>query len=257
MENNKVKNYVVHLAKHDSREDGRKFDEYRNVVIEKGLVKTAEGSAKVTIGETVVIAGVKLSIEKPYPDTPENGNLSVNVELSPLSSREFESGPPSIFAIELARVTDRGIRESKAFDTKKLCIEKGEKVWTAFVDICAVNDAGNLFDACSLAAIAALQDTKFPKVVDGSIDYKSKSDESLPMGHVPIGVTVVKIGDKIYVDPTSAEEKAIDARLTITSMEDGQLCALQKGGHDPFDFEDVDKMTEIALKVASDLRKKL
>src|SRR3990172_2219494 len=101
--------------------DGRKLTEYRDVSVEYGVSKSAEGSARVRIGRTEVIAGVKLSVEKPYPDTPDSGNLMVNAELLAMSNPAFETGPPGDQAIEIARVVDRGIRESKAIDVKKLC----------------------------------------------------------------------------------------------------------------------------------------
>ena len=111
-----------------------------------------------------MITGVKMAIETPYPDTPDSGNLMVGAELSPMASPEFESGPPSIQAIELARVVDRGIRESKAIDFDKLCIEKGEKVWSVMIDLTPINDAGNLFDVAALSALAAIKNAKFPKL---------------------------------------------------------------------------------------------
>ena len=121
------------LAKEGKRLDGRGLLDYRQPIqLETGISWTAEGSAKVQIGETVVMAGVKLSLEKPYNDTPDQGGIMINAELLPLSSPEYESGPPGIKAIELARVTDRGIRECHAIDFKKLCIKKGEKIWMAF-----------------------------------------------------------------------------------------------------------------------------
>lgn len=42
------------------RIDGRKLDEYRNIEIETGYVKKAEGSAYVRLGDTKVIAGIKV-----------------------------------------------------------------------------------------------------------------------------------------------------------------------------------------------------
>src|SRR3989338_2540572 len=160
-------NYVRMLAKMNKREDGRNFDQYREPISVEYAVseKSAEGSARVTIGDTVVVAGVKLELSKPYPDTPDEGSIMINVELLPLSSPEFEAGPPSINSIELARVVDRGIRESKAIDFKKLCIKPGEQMWTVIIDIYPINAAGNLFDACALAALAALRDAKFPAIV--------------------------------------------------------------------------------------------
>ncbi|RLF54901.1 MAG: RNA-binding protein, partial [Thermoplasmata archaeon] len=152
------KDYLVNLAKKGKRLDGRGPDEYRPITIEKHLIKNAEGSAKVTIGNTMVMAGVKLDVGEPYPDTPEEGAMTTSAELPPIASPTFETGPPREDAIELARVVDRGIRESKFIKLDQLCITPGEEVWIVFIDLHVLDYDGNLFDACSLAASAALQD---------------------------------------------------------------------------------------------------
>ena len=253
-----LRSHIISLLNADTRLDGRKLIEYRKPIeIEYGIVKTAEGSARVRIGETDVIVGGKMEVGEPYPDTPDEGTIIVGAELLPLSNPEFELGPPGIQAIELARVVDRGIRESKAIDFKKLCITPGEKIWMIIIDICPINDAGNLFDASSLAALAALKDAKYPKFDGEKVDYKQKTDKKLPLEKTPIAVTVIKIGDKFIVDPDIEEEKVIDARLTVSSIEDGTLCAMQKGGDFPLTIEDIDKMLDIGIEKGKELRKYL
>jgi len=254
---NSQKDYMMKFLNSGTRFDGRKLEEYRKVSVEYGVSKNAEGSARVKIGKTEVLAGIKLSVGKPFPDTPNDGVLMVGAELIPMSNPEFESGPPGIQAIELARVIDRGIRESKAIDIRKLCIEKGEKVWMMSVDIVPVNDDGNLFDAAGLATVAALKDTLFPKYDGVEINYKEKTKEGLPMSKEPISITVIKIGDKLLIDPTTDEEKMIEARLTIASIKDKTICALQKGGEDPLTLEEIDQMVELGLKKAEELHKLL
>jgi len=251
---NTVRNYI-RSSKHM---DGRKLTQYRPITVEYGITGSAEGSARVKIGNTEVIAGVKLSIEKPYPDTGDQGNIAVNTELLAMSSPEFEPGPPDIQSIELARVVDRGIRESHSLDTHKLCILKGEKVWSVFIDICTINDEGNLFDAASLAAIAALKNATFPgQNEEGKVDYEKKTDKKLPISKTPIEVTVCKIGDNLFIDPLPEEEKEIEARLTVAITEKGKLCALQKGGSAQLTIEEIDAMVAIALEKAPELRKHL
>ena len=250
-----LRNHIIRLFNSNVRLDGRKLIEYRPIKIEIGVSRSAEGSARVLIGKTDVIAGVKVEVMKPYPDAADQGSIMVGAELLPLSSPEFELGPPGIEAIELARIVDRGIRESKSLDFKKLCIKEGEKVWMLIIDVCTINDAGNLVDASALAAVAALRNMKFPKYEDDKIDYKEKTNEGLEFEDVPITVTVIKIGDKFIVDPDSEEEKVIDARLTVASLSDGTLCALQKGGESPLSQEDLEKMIDIAADKAKELRK--
>ena len=250
-----LRTHIISLLNANTRLDGRKLTEYRKPVeVEYGVVKTAEGSARVKIGETEVIVGVKMEVGESYPDTPDEGTIIVGAELLPLSNPEFELGPPGLQAIELARVVDRGIRESKAINFKKLCVEPGEKVWILLIDVCSLNDAGNLFDASSLAALAALKDAKFPAFDGEKVDYKQKTDKKLPLEKLPIAVTVIKIGDKFIVDPDIEEEKVTDARLTVSSIEDGALCALQKGGDFPLTIEDIEKMLDIGIKKGEELR---
>ncbi len=251
-----LRSHIISLLNAGTRLDGRKLTDYRKpIVVEYGIVKTAEGSARVKIGETEVIVGVKMEVGEPYPDTPNEGTIIVGAELLPLSNPEFELGPPGIQAIELARVVDRGIRESKAVDFRKLCIEEGKKVWLLIIDICPLNDAGNLFDASSLAALAALKSAKYPAFDGEKVDYKQKTDKKLELEKMPIAVTVIKIGDKFIVDPDTEEEKAVDARLTVSSMENGILCALQKGGDFSLTMEDIDKMLDIGIEKGKELRK--
>jgi exosome complex component RRP42 len=253
--NKDLKNHIIELLKVNKRLDGRDLLEYRKPVnLEYGFTKTAEGSAKITLGDTEVLVGVKLEMGKPYPDREGEGTIMVGAELLPLSNPRFESGPPSIQAIELARVIDRGIRESGCLDFKKLCVKKGEQVWLVLIDIISLNDAGNLFDASSLAAYAALQNTVYPGFKDDVVDYKHKTDKHLELENVPLSVTVCKIGDYLIIDPTTEEEKAIDARLTVASLADGTLCAMQKGGESPLTQEDITKMIDIGIEKAKELR---
>ncbi len=251
--------HLLRSLRANIRYDSRKLDEYRPVTVTTGVVGTSEGSAHVKCGNTEVIAGVKLFVDKPYPDTPEDGAIMMGAELLPLSSSEYELGPPQEKAIELARIVDRGIRESKAIDTKKLCLTAGEKVWIVSVDICTINDDGGLIDVSGIATLAALKDTVFPKLnkVEESyrIDYKEKTKQKLPMVKAPIPVTVYKVGDTLLLDPTAEEEELVDARLTVTSIESGHICALQKGGETPLSDSEIKKMVELALLKAKELRK--
>jgi exosome complex component RRP42 len=73
------------------------------------------------------MAGIKMDIGEPYPDEPDSGVMTTAAELIPMASPDFESGPPDEESIELARVVDRGIRESKIIDVDKLCVVPSEK----------------------------------------------------------------------------------------------------------------------------------
>ncbi|QQG38690.1 MAG: exosome complex protein Rrp42 [Candidatus Woesearchaeota archaeon] len=251
------KEYINLLLTHDQRVDGRKLEQYRDIKVEYNISENAEGSAKVSIGDTVVLAGVKMDVGTPFTDKPDQGSIVVGAELLPLASEDFELGPPSGDAIELSRVVDRGIRECQAVDFKKLCIKEGEKVWMLFIDIYPLNDAGNLQDAAFLAAIAALKTAVFPKLENDKVVFGEFTKEKITLQRVPIECTLLKIGDKIVLDPTLEEERALDARLTVAVTEENKVCAMQKGGEKGLSMDDIDKMITLAIEKTQELRKNL
>ena len=58
---------IVSLVSNDKREDGRALDEYRDISIETNVISKAEGSARVKIGGTQVIVGIKPQLGTPFP----------------------------------------------------------------------------------------------------------------------------------------------------------------------------------------------
>jgi exosome complex component RRP42 len=251
------KKRITELLANDQRVDERGLTEYRKIEIESGVIERAEGSARVRLGKTDVMVGVKISTGTPFPDTPDSGVLTVNAELVPFAAVAFEPGPPGEEAVELARVVDRGIRESKAIDVEKLCVKSGKLVFVVFVDIYVLNYDGNLIDASTMAALAALLNTKMFKyeVVDDEI-VKKPGYTPLPIVNYPISVTFSKIGDKIILDAGMDEEEVMDARLTMTMDKDGNICAIQKGGGSGyFTVEELAEITKIASEKTQELRK--
>ena len=87
-----MRDYVYRLASSGQRADGRALDEPRKLTVETGFAKNAEGSARVKLGNTDLLVGVKMAVGTPYPDTPNTGVLSTSVEMVPLASPTFEAG---------------------------------------------------------------------------------------------------------------------------------------------------------------------
>ncbi|MBI1662450.1 MAG: exosome complex protein Rrp42 [Nitrosopumilus sp.] len=253
------KTQILELLEQGKRIDGRVLDEPRELSIETNAIPKANGSARVRLGDTEVICGVKIQPDRPFPDTGDKGIFMCTAELLPLSHPTVETGPPQPPVIELARVTDRGIRESHMIDVTKLVIEKDKSVVGVFADNVVVDYDGNLFDACSYAATAALLVSKSPKWnwIDDSPVLAEGEESPLPINTIPVSVTMGKIGNHIIVDPNGDEWDSMDARVTITSNSDGNICALQKGGDEGFTLEEINQCGEIAIRVGTKIREKL
>ncbi|MGQ9551177.1 MAG: exosome complex protein Rrp42 [Candidatus Bathycorpusculaceae bacterium] len=249
---------IAQLMAKGRRLDGRGLTDYREIKVEQGIIERAEGSARVLLGKTEVLVGTKIETGEPFPDTPEEGVLTVNAELVPLASSTFEPGPPDENSIELARIVDRGIRESKAIDVEKLVIQAGKNVFVVFVDVYVLNHDGNLIDASALAAVAALLNTKMPnyEIEEGQVKIK-QGYTPLPIRRHPITVTFAKIGDRLIVDPWLEEEQVMDARLSMAIDDDGNICAIQKGGTGYFTQQQVVEAAKIAREKAGEMRKRL
>jgi len=251
----RIKKYL----KEGKRFDGRIPEQFRNIEIEYNVSKKAEGSARVKLGNTEVIVGVKMDVTTPYPDSMDKGNLMTSAELLPLSSSRFESGPPAFESIELGRIIDRGLRESGFIDFTKLVIKEGEKVWGLFVDIYTINDDGNLIDAAAIGAVAALKSARLPKYDEETekVVYGEFTNTKLPISKEPlISMSVYKIGDTFVVDPTREEEDIVEARVTIGRLGD-TISSIQKSNDGSFSLEEINNVIDMAEKVSKDIFKKI
>jgi exosome complex component RRP42 len=255
---NLEKDDIFELAKKGKRIDGRNLMDHRKLEINIKMIEKANGSAQVLLGNTQVIAGVKVEVGTPFPDTPDQGVLTVNAELTPIASPTFEGGPPGEEAIELARIVDRSIRESKMVDLEKLCITSGKKVFIVFVDINVIDHDGNLIDASTIASVSALLCSKIQEyeLIDDELIYKSK-EKPLPITNCPLSITFAKLREYLVIDPCYKEEAVMSSRLTVGVNEKGQISALQKGGNGELTIDEVKKATSAAIEKSKDLRSRI
>ena len=245
------KDFIYNLLLKGERIDGRTFDQYREISIQRDVIRKAEGSALVKIGSTQVLVGVKMQPGEPFQDSPNRGVIITNAELVPLASPSFEPGPPNEVGIELARVVDRGVRESKAVDLEALCIVPGKQVWIIFIDVHILDDCGNIIDAASLGAIAALLSTKVP-----AARFGLGEDYILPIRDIPIATTAIEFNDVLLFDPGVDEEAIANTRLTIISTVNGNICGSQKSGTGMLKPEQVYRIIDIACEKAKEIREK-
>lgn len=219
------------------RVDGRRPFDYRQLTIKFGR---EDGSSEVQLGETHVIGYVSGQLVQPYMDRPNEGTLQIFAEFSPMADLSFEPGRPGELAVELGRVIDRGLRESRAVDMESLCVIAGKSVWAIRVDLHIIDNGGNLIDAANIAALAALLAYRKPECTLGGengqevVIHDTEIREPLPLivHHVPVAVTFAFFneGDSMVIDPTYKEEAIMGGRITTTLNSNGDVCAVQKAG---------------------------
>ncbi|CDI05272.1 exosome complex protein Rrp42 [Candidatus Nitrosotenuis uzonensis] len=250
------KKKVLSLIKEGQRIDGRALDEPRQITIDVGVIPKAEGSARIRLGDTEVVCGVKIQPDKPFPDLGDRGIFICTAEILPLADPSVEPGPPGEEVIELARVVDRGIRESGMIDLTKLVLEKNKSVIGLFVDNSVTDYDGNLFDACSYASVASILSCRVPKweLVNDTPTLVEGQFSEPPITTIPVSVTMGKIGDTIIVDPNADEWACMDARITMTTNNAGNICAIQKGGTDGFTVEQLMQCSKVAISTGAKIR---
>ncbi len=260
---NLTKETLRKMFAENKRFDGRGLLDMRDFKVEFGVSNKAEGSARVKLGKTEVIAGIKMDTGEPYPDSKDSGNLIVSGDLLPIASPRFESGPPKFNGIELPRLIDRMVRESGIIDLKELTIKEGEKVWNLYIDIYPINDDGALVDAASIACVAALMNAKIPGLnEDGEADYAKRSNKGLPLRKetIPVTFTFFKLGDSLILDPTREEEEACEGKLTFgISKWEGKymINSCQKGMEGTFNRKEIDNIVEALPKKYEKVMEKL
>ena len=243
------------LLAENKRIDGRNPLQYRNLHVQLGYVEKAEGSALVELGNTKVLAAVKVGIAVPFADTPNEGILIVNAELVPLASPVFEPGPPSEESISLSRYVDRSIRESKSIDLSSLCILPGRSVYSLYVDLYILDYDGNLIDASVIASVNALGVTSMPKyVVEGQTVKKTDEYFKLELKDRPVSLTYAFLDDKYVVDPCLSEEYASDLTLSMTVKSDDRFCAIQKNGGGMVSPRRVIELLDKSVELGKELR---
>ncbi len=247
---------IRRIVEQGRRSDGRGYLDFRNIVLHVNPIKTADGSAIVSLGNTKVVAGVKVGVGAPYPDTPDEGALIVNLETPPLAAPTIEPGPPDENAIEIARVVDRTIRHSNFLDFKSLCIVPKKFVYILWVDLYVLNHDGNLYDAACMAAVAALAATTLPKVELEQDQPKIVREERIPLRvnqeNLPLTITFVKISNSILVDPTLEEENICDSKVTV-GISNNKIVSIQKT-IGMFTVDDIKNIMRKSIELYSKLR---
>mmetsp|Transcript_10791 Transcript_10791/g.27787 ORF Transcript_10791/g.27787 Transcript_10791/m.27787 type:complete len:355 (+) Transcript_10791:333-1397(+) len=245
-----------------ARLDGRSPYDFRAVDLNFGQER---GHLELSLGPTKVLAQTSCEVVEPSPSRPAEGVIRYNVELSPMAAASFEAGRPSAAGVEVQRIVERTLKESRAVETESLCIVAGEKVWAVRVDITVLNHGGNLVDAVALAALGSLLHFRKPHVdVIGSEvtihTLESHVPDPLSVHHRPLCVSFVFTGDEAgsaVVDPERKEEAVAVGTLSLALNVHREVCAIHKLGGVALSPDQLLECMEIAHVKAGELAARL
>ncbi len=220
------------------RPDGRKPDELRPVEIATGYLKTAEGSALITIGNTQVLCAA--SVETSVPAFLRNtGKGWVTAEYSMLpratssrTPREVAKGRPSGRTHEIQRLIGRSLRA--VIDMASL----GERSIILDCDVLQADGGtrvASITGAYVALAIAVKQMVRFKMV--------SKSPLIGAVAAISVGVLRGEaLLDLCYEEDSRAE---VDANIVMTGS--GRFVEFQATAeHESFDDSQMNAMTVLA-----------
>lgn len=195
------------------RLDGRDLNEFRPIKINFG---SDWGSVHVSLGETRVLAQVTCEVAQPKSTRPNEGLLFIKVELGPMAAQHFEANRSSDLSVQVNRILERALKDSRCIDLESLCIIAEEKVWNLRVDLNVLNHEGNIIGRCrncvwsvqwlmsecfisildcaSIAALTALAHFKRPDVTttgDEFIIHSHAEKDPIPivLHHYPVCIS--------------------------------------------------------------------
>ncbi|CAG8628128.1 1799_t:CDS:2 [Acaulospora colombiana] len=238
--------YIIQGVDDNLRADGRGCLDYREVVIETGMISQANGSARCRLGEgTDVLVGVKVEIgsieidgadEEVAAIKAKRGRVVCNIECSPIASLQFAGRGADDINNELTQTVDRVLNGPQGgINLEKLCILPGEECWVVYIDALVLDYAGSILDTIFMTIRAALFNTRVPKttVENNEVEISGDVEEWERIEgweQVPVSITLNKIGSRYVVDATPLEEFTTEAKLSVTVNKSGKVCGIQKSG---------------------------
>lgn len=243
------------------RPDGRKgLNSLRPVSISVGSISTADGSAVVKQGDTIVVCGIKLEIAEPKAEAPTKGFIVPNLALAPVCHSQFRPGPPPDLAQCASQFLHETVVNSGMIKPGDLCILEGKYVWTIYADLTCLNYSGSILDASLKALVAALKNTKLPKTIVSTdedlvnLEVDPESRTSLTLGPIPISITVSIFDGNMLLDPTDEEEEHSESLVSVVLV-GNELCHVQKPGGVGISPEKVQQCISLAKKNCKSVHK--
>jgi len=234
------------LADKPLRADGRSLVDFRDIQLVTDVVLHANGSSRVSVGATEVIAACKLEVEDVDDDGGrDGGRISCSVLCSSSAYPHLSTSALDDLQHDLSEILN-SVFAHDSIRPNNLSIIPYKKSWLLNLDCIVLADAGNIHDVLFIAARAALWDTRVP--LTRPIEYKATAKETGDIGdesgldtrqskqaaadfelqdywnegeildgrdHWPLCITLYLIGTRHFLDATLQEDSAVPLRLLL------------------------------------------
>lgn len=260
------KRFIINGIQDDLRNDGRKCEDYRHIDLEVGVLNNSHGSSRLRIGNSELLIGVKLGLDKPSSSHPHEGRIEFHIDCSPNATPQFQGRGGEDLASFLRSLLVRAYSNRLSINLSALCVVPSQDCWVVNVDVLILECGGNLMDAVSVAVFAALHDTIVPNLTviegdEGELEITLPDDpyEGIPIDTTscPLFVTLSKVKDRHIVDATMIEEACSLASAVFCVLRDGRCTAVRKQGPGSLDPESIIEMIDTGKKVGVSLHKSL
>jgi ribonuclease PH len=227
------------------RPDGRKLDELRPVEIATGYLKTAEGSALITIGNTQVLCAASVETSVP-PFLRNTGKGWVTAEYSMLpratstrTTREVAKGRPSGRTHEIQRLIGRSLR--------------------AVIDLGALGERSIILDCDVIQAdggtrVASITGAYVALALAVKQMQKYKMVSKSPLTGAVAAISVGMLRGEAILDLCYEEDSSADVDANVVMTDGGRFIEFQATAeHKSFDDTEMGHMTELARKGVAEL----
>ena len=217
-----------------ARPDGRAYDALRPVKIEVGVSKFAEGSARISFGDTQVLC--LATVEESVPRHllgKEQGWVTAEYAMLPRSTpersrRESLEGRPGGRTFEIQRLVGRALRS--AVDLKVL----GSR--SVIVDCEVLQADGGTRTAAITGGWVALA-------------HALRHFTPRPVRKHVAAVSAGFVAGELILDLAYAEDSVADADVNVVATGDGELIEVQGTAEGrPFSKEDFDRVLDLGLR---------
>ena len=129
------KAYFARLQENGIRIDGRANNEFREVVVVRNAVNSADSSVLCTIGRTSVLCGVRYEVGAPFANRPNDGRVEIKIDVGGLCS----PNPSDTASLELEQLLQKLVN-SGLVKTSELCIQPLKAVWVLKCHLICLDD---------------------------------------------------------------------------------------------------------------------